>query len=262
VFGADALDGAAMQAMAAGFGSETAFVLAPGDDGADVRLRYFVPRHEMEMCVHATVAAVVLLAEAGRLTARPARVRTPQGVRRVDWDAPRRAATVELSAPELGPAVGDRAELLAALGVDDGDLDDAVGPVQAASAARPKLMVPLRDEPTLDALAPDHERLWAVCDRLAVTGVYAFARGAGDDVAARQFPVRAGYDEDPATGVAACALAGYLAVHDGGRAWRVRQGRAMGRPSAMTAGVRTDSAGTLTGTWVSGTMCRPRGQTP
>ena len=55
-----------MQAAAAAFGHETCFVLAPtsaaeGEAGADVRLRYFVPRHEMEMCVHATVAASVLL---------------------------------------------------------------------------------------------------------------------------------------------------------------------------------------------------------
>ena len=56
VAGADGWDTEAMQAAAAAFGHETGFVLEPepGVD-ADVRLRYFVPRHETEMCVHATV---------------------------------------------------------------------------------------------------------------------------------------------------------------------------------------------------------------
>jgi PhzF family phenazine biosynthesis protein len=38
-------------------GHETAFVLEPRE-GGDLRLRYFVPRHEMEICVYATVATV------------------------------------------------------------------------------------------------------------------------------------------------------------------------------------------------------------
>ena len=69
-----------MQAQAAAYGHETVFVLPPAD-GGDLRLRYFVPRHEMEMCVHATVAATVLLGRAGRLTRDPAAVETPLGTR-------------------------------------------------------------------------------------------------------------------------------------------------------------------------------------
>ncbi|MDT4913388.1 MAG: trans-2,3-dihydro-3-hydroxyanthranilate isomerase, partial [Pseudonocardiales bacterium] len=51
VFGAAAETTSQLQARAADFGVETAFVL-PAEQGGDVRLRYFVPRHEMEMCVH------------------------------------------------------------------------------------------------------------------------------------------------------------------------------------------------------------------
>jgi len=75
VFGADDWTDAQLQAAAAAFGHETCFVLDPTADEALVRLRYFVPNHEMEMCVHATVAAAVVLGLPD-----DARVQTPLGV--------------------------------------------------------------------------------------------------------------------------------------------------------------------------------------
>jgi PhzF family phenazine biosynthesis protein len=206
-----------------------------------VALRYFVPRHEMEMCVHATVAASVLLGLSDG-----AQVQTPLGLRRVARPGPD-AAVVQQFAPEFGAPVQDTGALTAALGVEAAALGDL--PVRSVATARAKLIVPLADEATLDGLRPDVEALWSVCDALAVTGVYAFARPArGADAAARQFPVRAGYDEDPATGVAACALGAYLARHALGadaaagtarHAFTIAQGRAMGRPSLIDAEATT-----------------------
>jgi PhzF family phenazine biosynthesis protein len=262
VFGADGWPLVQMQAAAAEFGAETAFVLPPVA-GGDVRLRYFVPQHEMEMCVHATVAATVFLGRQDRLPKNPARVETPLGVLDVRWDAA--TATVQQFAPTFGPELtaGRRARLLAALGVDEGVL--GAGPIRSVSTARPKLMIALRDEVSLDALTPDFEALWALCDDLDVTGAYPFTLvAAGADVAARQFPVRAGYLEDPATGVAACALGAHLAAlaalaalageGAGWRRLRIAQGRAMGRPSMITAEALVDESGAVTATRVGGAM--------
>ena len=286
VLGADGWSADRMQRTAAAMGQETAFVLAPRA-GGDARLRYFVPRHEMEMCVHATVASVVVLGRAGALPSGRAQVETPLGVLRVWWDVEGRdgwtgaargwtgAATVEQLRPRFGDPVADPREVLEALGARPDDLDPAVGPVTAVSTARPKLMVPLCSEEALDALQPDVERLWALCEQLDVTGLYPFtlqARGA--DVAARQFPLRVGYDEDPATGVAAGALAAYLAGRPAGRpagrragagagagaeagaagrwTWTVAQGRAMGRPSLITAEADVSGSGDVVGVRVGG----------
>ena len=109
VFGAAQWSDEEMRAAAEGFGHETAFVLPPVA-GGDVRLRYFVPAHEMEMCVHATVASLVHL-QLGPV----ARVETPLAIRRVWVDGD--SAMVELSEPEFGPEL-DAPELLAALGVE------------------------------------------------------------------------------------------------------------------------------------------------
>jgi trans-2,3-dihydro-3-hydroxyanthranilate isomerase len=239
VFGAEGWSDEEMRAAAAEFGHETCFVLPPSSSsgGAAARLRYFVPNHEMEMCVHATVAASVLLGvEDG------GRVETPLATRTVRRPAADEAI-VELGAVAVGPRVG--AERVAA--VLGGGAAAVTGAAVSVSVARPKLLVPLADEATLDALAPDFDSLWALCDELRTTGVYAYTLEARDaDVAARQFPVRAGYDEDPATGVAAGALVAWLArERDADQDVRVAQGRAMGRPSVLHATARFDGGGEL-----------------
>jgi PhzF family phenazine biosynthesis protein len=98
---ADQLSTEQMQQAAAGFGFETAFVLAPRAGGAR-RFRYFVPRRELEMCVHATVAAVAMLMQAGRLPGEVT-VETPQRIRRVVLDQQGRLVVQE-GRPEIaGP---------------------------------------------------------------------------------------------------------------------------------------------------------------
>ncbi len=115
----------------------------------------------------------------------------------------------------------------------------------------------MASETALDGLRPDHRALWSLCDELAVTSFYPFTRDArGADAAARQFPRDAGYDEDPATGVAACALGAHLTAQagtEGWNTWTIAQGRAMGRPSIITAeSLRTGDG--VTATRVGGTM--------
>ena len=263
-----------MQALAAGFGVETVFVFpgtARSDNPFDAELRYFVPRHEMEMCVHASIAASVLLAETGRFAGNPARIKTVLGVLDVRWDATDRYAVIAQFPAEFGePVVGDaRRSVLRALNIDDRDVDDSAGPIRSVSTARAKLIVPLVDEATVDGLRPDFERLWEVCDELNVTGFYPFARvrpsrGApsGADAAARQFPRRSGYDEDPATGVAACGLGAYLTAQthgrgdEGWRSWKIAQGRAMGRPSSIAVEALADQHGRIVQTRVGGSARR------
>ena len=70
--------------------------------------------------------------------------------------------------------------------------------------------------------------------------IFVFALGGerrGSDIHARMFAPGLSVPEDPATGSAAAALAGYLGPRDMRRdgllSWRVEQGFEMGRPSIM-----------------------------
>src|ERR1700733_11837942 len=77
---ADGVSEETMQAVTRVLGHESVFTLRPGDTRAAVRMRYFVPEHEMDMCVHATVAALTLMARQGRVGVGPVRVETPLGL--------------------------------------------------------------------------------------------------------------------------------------------------------------------------------------
>ena len=257
VLAADALGDAEMLALAHHFGLDTAFVLRPRAAGADLRLRYFLPEHEMGFSGHATIAALRAWQRASGDRRAELRFETANGV--FGARMARRGATADAApggdanaADDVGvtlatgtPTFGRvlaAADVAAALGVAPEAVDVSAGPVQIVGAPRAKVLVPLRDHRALDAVAPDFELMWALCERWSATGFYPFTlrpERASSSADARQFPYRAGFPEDPATGVAAAALAAYLAQHgtpgDGTREYTFLQGRAMGAQSRIVA---------------------------
>lgn len=240
-----------MRAIAARYGHESAFVTAV--TGSAVTLRYFVPRHEMRMCVHATIAAVTALASSGVLTGGGASVSTASGEHRVSWTGAGPAAvTVEQLPPRFGAPAPVHAELAAALGLPPAAISPAAV-IQPVNVSRAKLIVPVRSAGAVYAAQPDYPALWRLCSALDTTGAYVFAGHPDGDpghLVARQFPVDAGYPEDPATGVAAAALAAYLASqHQHPRPASVRvsidQGDAMGQPSRLHAAALSGPDGVI-----------------
>jgi PhzF family phenazine biosynthesis protein len=244
VLDADAMSADAMRRVAEACGHESGFVLPAPDADSDFRFRYFVPRHEMEMCGHATVGALWLLRRDGRIGDGRFRVSTLSGP--VEGFV---GETVEITQP-LGTAspvnADDRAAVLAVLGIDGSALADR--PVENACTSRVKTLVPMRSADALNALTPDFARMEALCDRLGSTGLYPYSviDAEAGTVEARQFPRASGYPEDAATGIAATALASALLHHglvrDPDRGLRIFQGRAMGSLSEIRVRFATDPA--------------------
>ena len=126
----------------------------------------------------------------------------------------------------------------------------------------PYLFIPVRDR---SALARARVETGAFRDALRgywAQEVFVFCRDPeleGSQVRARMFAPEAGIPEDPATGSAAAALAGYLAkrVAPGATTlrWRVEQGFEMGRPSLLY--VEADKSGdAVTAVRVGGTAVK------
>lgn len=211
VVDASRLPSAGMQSVARHFGHESGFVLpAPGLD-SDYTFRFWVPRHEMEMCGHATIGALWVLATNGRLTGEQLRIQTLSGavtgyVDRGSSGEP----SVEISQP-VGKVVdltrAEEEQVLSALKLSRGDLLDL--PVQNAVTSRVKTLVPIKGVRQLNELVPDSAQIEACCDRIGSTGLYPYAiEHQGERrFEARQFPKSSGYPEDAATGIAAAALA-------------------------------------------------------
>jgi PhzF family phenazine biosynthesis protein len=212
----------------------------------------------MSMCGHATVGAIWLLDHAGRLGRDRLRIHTLSGpVEAMIADAGTDARAVEISQPAgQVESLGDmavRAEIASVLGILPEVLD--AGDIQNACTSRVKTLIPIRSIDELDAIRPDFERIEGLCDRIGSTGLYPYAGvPASGTVDARQFPQSSGYPEDSATGIAAAALAFGLLRNgaiDGAGSIRVRQGRAMGRPSEINIRFEHDGS-EVTGCWIGG----------
>ncbi|MFF7244419.1 PhzF family phenazine biosynthesis protein [Embleya sp. NPDC008237] len=206
-------------------------------------LRFFTSEGELPACGHGTVAALAFLAgRAGRDEYRATlhaggRVFTGRSVReKTGVHAAFDPGPVELREPtesEIGLA-------LAALGLAPGALaPDA----RVASVGRPRLLVPVGSRSALAALAPDFERLRAVCDRLGFLGCYVYTVPTPEGrVAARMFAPSIGVAEDIANANSTACLAGHLAGR-GITDITVDMGDSVGAPATITATARNSRSG-------------------
>jgi trans-2,3-dihydro-3-hydroxyanthranilate isomerase len=239
------LDTSAMQAMAREFNlPETVFVLPPEAPAHRAKVRIFTPGRELPFAGHPTVGTAVLL---GRLDGGGTReIVLEEGIGPVRCHVESRGDDCGFSRfdvpkpPEQVGAAPDVRAVAAALSLTPEDVGfDGLGPARW-SAGNPFLFVPLRG---LDAIARSRADLSRWDDLLAggPVGVFMFCREtveANNAFHARMFAPTVGIPEDPATGSAAAALAGWVARHgglgDGTHTLRIEQGYEMGRPSLIT----------------------------
>lgn len=247
-----------MQQTARDHALESGFVLPAEHPDADFRLRFFVPNHEMEMCGHATIAALWLLRARGQIAPGAYTAETLSGL--VAARVPPAPEAIAVSQPkgEVTPLSAEaETAILDALGVDRSQC--LAQPFVNARTSRAKTLIGLKSPELLHGLEPDFARIDGLCADIGSTGLYPFAVNPDEPnlYHARQFPRASGYPEDAATGIAATALAfglwHYGLVDDPGAPIRIRQGEAMGRASEITVSFEFDSAADApTMCWLSG----------
>lgn len=193
-----------MQQLAAEMNlSETAYLYP---EGRALRLRWFTPAVEVDLCGHATLAAAHVLWETGRL-APDARAEF------ISLSGPLAAAQtgagISLDFPaKLEKAAEAPSGLITALGVDSGKQVRYVG----RNAF--DYIVQFNDAAALRALQPDVRALAGVEARGVI--VTSLSDDPNYDFLSRFFAPAAGVDEDPVTGSAHCCL---------GPFWQSRLGR-------------------------------------
>jgi trans-2,3-dihydro-3-hydroxyanthranilate isomerase len=253
-----------MQTIAREFNlSETVFIVPSRDARALRRLRIFTPAHELPFAGHPTLGAVQTLVEngiapigdAGGTFALELEVGlVPIRVTRSKGERPFHQLTTARLPERLGhsPSSGDLAHILS-LSAND----IAQAPVEAWSCGVPFLFVPLRDRAAL-AKAKPNTGIWS--ERLKGAGTSSvFVFCTEPTLRARMFAPDLGIVEDPATGSAAAAFAGYLAARQPATTqthqWVVEQGFEMGRPSILHIQADTE-AGKVTAVRVGGTAVK------
>jgi len=257
---AERLSTGEMQRITRDAGHECGFVVAaPAGAAIDATLRFFVPAHEMEMCGHATIGALWVLHRLGRLPPRDRVVISTLSGLVTGRIGQRGTPAVRIAISQPTGTISRVPEpyapqIAAVLGIAPGDL--ATVPIVNAATSRAKTLVPLTSADAVHRLQPDFARIEALCDALGSTGLYPYAPVDLEHqiFEARQFPKASGYPEDPATGIAASALAFGLLEHGlvrPGEAISIYQGRAMGRLSRIQVAFQ-QTAATVSGCWVTG----------
>lgn len=244
---ADEIDSSTMQAIANELNlSETVFV---GEviAAACYPIRIFTPTMELPFAGHPVVGTAHLLAELDMVKRdRPLTLKTDVGSLLVDYDNDlarfTAAAPVDIQASTLNQSATE--ELL---GLNAGEV---ISEPVLASCGLPYHLIELDSQEALGRAQPS-PRAWS--EWVSPSGyeqiyLYVIEKAASQEhlIHSRMFSTVGGAREDPATGSAAAALAGYLAVAmlcPSQCRWEIHQGIEMGRPSLIFAETeRNDNA--------------------
>ena len=226
-----------MRRIAAEIGySETAFAAPDGETGS-WRVRYFSPESEVPFCGHATIALGAALAEhsgPGRFGLRlnDAKISVEAAAGESGYIAALQSPPTRSGPPR--PGLVDRA--LALFGYHAGQLDPAL-PVAEIHAGADHLVLALRSRDDLRAMSYDLEAGRDLMREFGLVTIMLVHARAVTEFDVRNAFASGGVLEDPATGAAAAAFAGYLRdlgwPH--GNRIRITQGEDMGARSLIEA---------------------------
>jgi trans-2,3-dihydro-3-hydroxyanthranilate isomerase len=239
--------------------SETTFVLPPADPAHTRRVRIFTPGKELAFAGHPTVGTAHVLAATGAipLSGNETRIVFEERVGPVPVTISAKDGKpffAQLTAAKL-PEVGDpppSVQLLSEiLSLEPSDIlaDDLIEP-EAVSCGTPFLFIPVRTPEVLGWIKVDNQKWEAALKSYWAPEMFVFSAEQwpgifeGGHIRARMFAPGLGIGEDPATGSACAALAGFLGFRSEQRSatlkWSVDQGVEMGRPSRLELEVDLD----------------------
>lgn len=233
---AEGLASGTMQAIANELNlSETVFVCeAAGQHRYPIRI--FTPTRELPFAGHPVIGTAHLLVELGMAKHECSLVlEAGVGPLVVEFDQARARLTTAEPVSILKSTL-TRASAAELLGFE---AHQVLSEPVLASCGLPYHLIELASLEALERARPSPGP-WV--DRVSPSGhdqvyLYVVDKGAGATrtVRARMFSTPGGVREDPATGSAAAALAGYLAQNRGAGRWQIEQGIEMGRPSRILA---------------------------
>jgi PhzF family phenazine biosynthesis protein len=222
---------------------ESAFLLPSEVPDIDFRVRFFTPTEEINFCGHATVGLAWLLAtEHGYGERDGITIETNIGKIPIQWKRENGEITaVEMT--QITPQTKDfeiaLEELSKLTGLSVEDLDPAY-PIKLANTGNWHLLVPVKNQTAIDAAEPDLGALGKhnKANEISTTHLFTFNTEKEHDIYTRDFAAGVGIPEDPVTGAANGALAGYLFLEKiisqtEITQLKIAQGDALGRPGTL-----------------------------
>ncbi|MDE5415596.1 PhzF family phenazine biosynthesis protein [Alkalihalobacterium chitinilyticum] len=225
--------------------SETAFLLPTEDEEVDYCVRFFTPTQEIDFCGHATLATAWTMAtEHGWLErAHSILFKTNIGVVPIDFvkkGEELQSVIMTQATPEVKDIEMDIETISKLIGMSASEIDPSY-PIKLAYTGNWHLLVPIKTRKAMDKAMPNMDLLKEhnITRGICTTHLFTFdSREADWKLYTRDFAPAVGITEDPVTGSANGALAGYLLLenildkhtdHD----FLIGQGDACGRPGQL-----------------------------
>jgi len=212
VLNGDELTDEEMQAITLKVGfNETAFPVK--SDVADVRIRYFTPGHETNLCGHATMATIYALKSRGLLNGKnELAIETRAGILPIKIDDELRI-TMKQAAPQFEAFNGSATELAASIGLEEEDLHPDL-PIVYGSTGVWTLLIPIKKLSAFKKMRPSNELFPSILKEMPRASVHPFCLEIYDveaDMHARHFSSPfSGTIEDPVTGTASGVMGAYF----------------------------------------------------
>ncbi len=221
--------------------SETAFVMK--SDKADIKVRYFTPVREVDLCGHATIAVFSLLRDIGVLEKGHYELETSNDILGIEITEEK--VMMEMSKPRYYE-FADPKEVADSLNIGVEDLVAEISP-QFVSTGLKDLIIPIRTKKILDQINPDFDKISELSDRYGAEGYHLFTLDNQELTAyTRNFAPTLGIREESATGTASGALAAYLYKYGliGDKELDsiiFLQGEVLGRPSEINVKIEAEN---------------------
>lgn len=224
--------------------SETAFLIPSPKTDVDYRIRYFTPTEEVDFCGHATLGTAWLMATTYDWIHKKEHIMLESNIGKipVKWMMENNQLKA-VSMTQVTPQVNDidiNPKLVAELvGIDESDIDSKY-PVKIGSTGVPHLLIPVKTREAIDRAEPNFKELKKLNNdhHISTTHLFTFDTNDEFDIYTRDFCPNIGIEEDPVTGAANGALAGYLYLenilsHNEPHQLTIGQGHAINRPGIL-----------------------------
>jgi PhzF family phenazine biosynthesis protein len=243
-------------ALQVGF-NETSFPVK--SDCADLRIRYFTPGHEMNLCGHATMATIYALKTKGMLSGKTdLTIETKAGILPVRMNTTEKNElyiTMKQAKPEFKNFIGSKEDLANSMGIKTEDIHPEL-PILYGSTGTWTLLVPVRKLEAFKRMKPKNDEFPSILKEMPKASVHPFCLETYDsqaDMHARHFSSPySGTIEDAVTGTASGVMGAYYAKYinkDFNRLQNliVEQGQEMGKDGRVSVTVSKSNDIEITG---------------
>ena len=219
VLEADGLTEEEMQIIAEKVGyNETTFVLS--SEVGDIRMRYFTPGFEMDLCGHGTVGTIFALRERGLLEEKASlTIETKAGILPIQIGVNENGETfikMRQAAPQFKEFTGSKEELAHSIGLEVNDLDVSL-PIVYGSTGNWTVIVPVKNLDVCERMKPNNEVFPSVLKEIPNASIHPICLETYDEkvhMHGRHFSsAYAGTIEDPVTGTASGVMGAYYATY-------------------------------------------------